>query len=100
MTDTRSALVANMPRAKVPGRRRPALTGLGHLVVHLAQGGGHLVRERACDDHDVGLPGTGTEHNPKTVLVVTRRGHVHHLDGAACETWAGPTHNRAWAQRW
>ena len=65
----------------------PGLTGLWHLVVHLSQGGRHLVRERSGDDHDVGLSRTGTEDDTETVLVVPRGGHVHHLYGAARETY-------------
>lgn len=37
--------------------------GFGHLIVDLAQGGRHLVRERAGDDHDIGLARRGTENN-------------------------------------
>ena len=29
----------------------------------------------------------GTEHNPKTILVVPGSSHVHHLDGAARQTY-------------
>ena len=59
--------------------------GVGHLVVDLAQGGRHLVREGAGDDHDVRLARRRAEDYPEPVLVVARRGQVHHLDGAARE---------------
>ena len=58
---------------------------VGHLVVDLAKRGRHLVRERARNDHNVGLTRRGTEDDSHAVLVVTRRGQVHHLDGAAGE---------------
>lgn len=56
---------------------------VGHLVVDLAQGGGHLVGEGAGDNHDVGLAGGRAEDDAQAVLVVSRRGEVHHFDGAA-----------------
>lgn len=46
-------------------------SGLGHLVVDLAQGGSHLVGEGAGDDHDVGLTGGGTEDDSQAILVVS-----------------------------
>lgn len=58
---------------------------LGHLIVDLAQRGRHLVGQRAGDNHDVRLPRRGTENDAHTILVVTRGGKVHHLDGAAGE---------------
>lgn len=61
-------------------------SGLGHLVVDLAQGGRHLVGEGAGDDHDVGLTGGGTEDDAQAILVVSWGGKVHHFDGAAGET--------------
>lgn len=48
----------------------------GHLVVDLAKRRRHLVGERAADDHDVGLPGRGTEDDAEPVLVVARSGNV------------------------
>jgi len=54
-----------------------------HLVVDLAKGGRHLVRERAGDDHDIGLTGRGAENNSHAILVVAWGRQVHHLDGAA-----------------
>ena len=66
-----------------PHANHPA--GLRHLVVDLAERGRHLVRERARDDHDVGLAGGGAEDDAHAVLVVARGGEVHHFDGAAGE---------------
>lgn len=60
--------------------------GVGHLIVDLAQGGGHLVGEGAGNNHDVGLTGRGTENDTETILIVSWRGEVHHLDGTAGET--------------
>ena len=57
--------------------------GVGHLVVDLAQGGRHLVGQRAGDDHHVRLARRRAEDDAQAVLVVARRGQVHHLDGAA-----------------
>ena len=59
--------------------------GVGHLVVALADGGGHLVADGAGDDHDVGLARGGPEDDAQAVLVVSRHGRVHHLDAAAGE---------------
>lgn len=70
-------------------------TRLRHLIVHLPQRGCHLVRERARDDHDVALPRARAEDDTEPVLVVPRRGHVHHLYGAACETC-----KRGWGSIW
>ena len=56
-----------------------------HLIVDLAQGGGHLVGQGAGDDHDVGLPRRGTEDDAQAVLIVARGAEMHHLDGAAGE---------------
>lgn len=61
-------------------------SGLGHLIVDLAQGGGHLVGEGAGDNHDIGLTGRGTENDTETILIVTGSRQVHHFDGAAGET--------------
>ncbi len=60
--------------------------GVGHLVVDLAQGRGHLVGEGAGDNHDVGLTRRGTEDDAEAILIVAGGGEVHHLDGAAGET--------------
>lgn len=56
------------------------------IVLTLPQCRGHLVRQCTGDDHDITLPGTGSEHDTESILVVSSGGHVHHLDGAACET--------------
>lgn len=56
---------------------------LRHLVVHLPQRRRHLVRQRARHDHHVRLSGRSAEDDSEPVLVVSRRGQVHHLDGAA-----------------
>lgn len=46
---------------------------LGHLVVHLAQRRGHLVRQGTGYDHYVRLSRGGTENDSESVLVVSRR---------------------------
>lgn len=56
---------------------------IGHLVVDLAQGRSHLVRQRAGHDHHVGLAGRGAEDYAQTILVVARGREVHHLHGTA-----------------
>ena len=45
---------------------------LGHLVVHLAQRGRHLVGQRARHNHAVRLAGAGAEDDAKAVKVVAR----------------------------
>lgn len=61
-------------------------SGLGHLIVDLSEGGSHLVGESAGNDHDIGLSRRGTENDTETILIVSRGGEMHHLDGAAGET--------------
>jgi hypothetical protein len=61
-------------------------SGLGHLIVDLAEGGRHLVGEGAGDNHDVGLARRGTENDSHAILIVTGCGEVHHLNSAAGET--------------
>ena len=61
-------------------------SGIGHLIVDLAEGGGHLVGEGTGNDHDIGLSGGGSENDTETILIVSRGGKVHHFDGAAGET--------------
>ena len=59
-----------------------------HLTLslpHLPQSWSHLIGQRSCHDHDIRLPGTGSEHHSKSVHVVTRRRHVHHLHSATCQ---------------
>ncbi len=47
--------------------------GLGHLVVHLSQRGGHLVGESARHNHAVRLARAGAEDDAEAVKVVARR---------------------------
>ena len=44
--------------------------GLRHLVVHLAQGGSHLVGESTSYYHDVGLARRGSKDYSQAILVV------------------------------
>ena len=107
MTQRGSGICASERQSQLAARRAGGGGARTDLVVDLAEGGRHLVGERAGDDHDVGLcgerergvsasphretterthlTGRGTEDDAETVLVVARGGHVHHLDGAACE---------------
>ena len=64
-------------------RNYPA--GLGHLVVYFPECGCHLVRQRAGDNHDIRLTGGSTEHNAKTLHIVSGSGGMHHFHGAAGE---------------
>ena len=58
--------------------------GLGHLVVDLAQHGGHLLADPAGHDHQVGLAGAGPEDlHAEAGEVVLRSTARHHLDRAA-----------------
>lgn len=59
---------------------------LGHLIVHLAQGRRHLVRQGAGDNHHVRLTGRRAENDTQAILIVPRGGEVHHFHGAARET--------------
>lgn len=59
---------------------------VGHLIIDLTEGGGHLVRESAGDDHDIGLARGSTEDYTQTILIVAGGGKVHHLDGATGES--------------
>lgn len=61
-------------------------SGVGHLIVDLAQGGCHLVCEGAGNDHDIGLTRGGTENDSETILIVSWGGKMHHFDGTAGET--------------
>lgn len=54
-----------------------------HLIVDLSQRRSHLVRERAGNDHDIGLARRSTEDYTKTILIITGSGKVHHFHGAA-----------------
>ena len=77
--------VVVVPAAVGAGAHGDDPAGVWHLVVDLAEGGGHLVGEGAGDDHDIGLAGARAEDYAHAVLIVARRGEVHHLDGAAGE---------------
>src|SRR5215203_2264944 len=58
--------------------------GLGHLLVEAGHALGHLGRDGARDDHDVGLPRRGCEETrAESVEVVVGHTRRHHLDGAA-----------------
>jgi hypothetical protein len=60
--------------------------GFGHLVVHFAERGRHLVGQRAGNNDTVGLPRGGSEDDTITIHVVTWSGDVHHLYGATGQT--------------
>lgn len=47
--------------------------GLGHLVIHLSQRGGHLVGKSARNNHAVRLAWAGAENDAEAVKVVARR---------------------------
>src|SRR5699024_11570715 len=58
--------------------------GFGHLVVDLAQDGGHLLTDPTRDDHQIGLTRGGTELlHAEPGQVVVGPTDRHHLDGAA-----------------
>jgi hypothetical protein len=59
---------------------------LRHLIVDLSERRSHLVGERACYDHDIGLTRGGTEDYTKAILIVARGGEMHHFDSAAGES--------------
>lgn len=59
--DTVAVVVVTTPVGAASHADDPA--GFGHLIVDLAQGGRHLVRERAGDNHDIGLAWRGTEND-------------------------------------
>lgn len=61
-------------------------SGVGHLIVDLAQSGSHLVGESAGDNHDIGLARRGTENDTHAILIVAGGGKVHHFNSAAGET--------------
>ena len=65
------------------GTHRDHPARLGHLVIDLAQRRGHLVDQRAGDDHHVGLARAAAEHDAEAVEVIARRAGMHHLDRAA-----------------
>ncbi|MCJ1486119.1 hypothetical protein MMC06_006295, partial [Schaereria dolodes] len=49
-------------------------SGIGHLIVHLAERRGHFVGERARNDHHVRLARGGAENYAETVLIVAGGG--------------------------
>lgn len=59
---------------------------LRHLIVNLAQSWCHFVGQSSSNDDDISLARRGTEDDTVTIHVVTRRGDVHHLNGAASKT--------------
>jgi hypothetical protein len=83
-SDTVAVVVVTATIGAATHRDDPS--GLGHLIVDLAESGCHLVGECAGDNHDVGLAGRGTENDSHAILIVTGSGKVHHLDSAAGET--------------
>lgn len=58
--DNRVAVVV-VPTAVCATSHTDNPTGVGHLVINLSESGSHLVGQGPRDDHDVGLPGGGTE---------------------------------------
>ena len=65
---------------------RDAPLGLGHLLPQPDQRAGHLGRQRAGHDEDVGLARAGPEReHPPAVHVVLAGRRRHHLDRAAGE---------------
>ena len=68
----------------LPNRR----TWFGHLIVDFPQSRGHLVGQGTSNNHNIGLSRTCSEDYTETILVVSSGSHVHHLDGAAGETWS------------
>lgn len=74
-----TAAICTAAHADHPARLR-------HLVVDLAEGGSHLVGQCTGHNHHIRLSGGSTEDNSQAVLVVSGRGEVHHLHGAACQT--------------
>ena len=57
-----------------------------HLIINLPQSRSHFISKRPRHDHDITLPRRSPKNNPKPVLIVPRRGHVHHFDGTTGET--------------
>src|SRR5207245_11629924 len=66
---------------------RDDVLGLGHLLVEAQDGGRHLVRDGAADDHQVGLPRAGGKgDDAEADEVVTRHRRGDELDRAAGKT--------------
>src|ERR1700744_2626130 len=72
------------------GTHRDHVARLRHLVVDLAQRRRHLVGERACHDHHVGLARRGPRCKAEALDVITRHRDLHHPDRAAGETKRHP----------
>ena len=79
-------VVVEHPARARAGAHRDHPLRLEHLVVDLAQRRGHLVRDAAGDDQQVGLARRRAERlHPEARDVVARRDDRHHLDRAAGE---------------
>jgi hypothetical protein len=61
-------------------------TGIGHLIIDLAQSGSHLVCQSTGHNHNIGLTRRSTENDSEAILIVAGSRKVHHLDGTACKT--------------
>lgn len=59
---------------------------LGHLVVNLSKGRGHLICQCTRHNHNIGLTWRRSENDTQSILIVSRRRDVHHLDGTARQT--------------
>jgi len=76
--------------------------GVSHLIVHLAESGGHLVGQGAGNDEHVSLARRGTENDTEAIEIVTTSPAVHHLHSAARQAegegphggLTGPVHDR------
>jgi len=79
-------------------RRFAEHTGLGHLVVDLAEGGSHLVCQCPRDNHDITLSGTGAENDTQTILIVAGGSHVHHFNGTAGQTYSTSVQGSFWGR--
>ena len=65
---------------------QPQMHKYTHLVIHFAKSRGHLVGQRSSNDHDIRLPGAGSENNPEPVQIVPCCSSVHHFHGTAGKT--------------
>jgi hypothetical protein len=59
---------------------------VGHLIVNLAQGRSHLVRQCTSHNHNIRLSRRSSENDSKSILIITWGGKMHHLHGTACKT--------------
>ena len=71
------------------GSHREHVSGIWHLVINAAEGGGHFVGERARYDHEVRLARSGAKNDAEAIHVVARRREVHHLHCAASQAEYG-----------